>query len=113
MDEMNMKNGILPFWTSEKILPGDREDRVKMFEAAIYKVWAPIVQKHIERELKDKTNNGDFDFKELDVLHECDLAVHQSGYRVDRITGTLTERDSRAQEAKASVLAGAREVYGA
>jgi hypothetical protein len=89
----------------------ERNSRIEQFYAAIYSVWAPIVQTAIEREMKDTTRNKDCDFKELEVLHKCDTAIKQSGHRIDRVTGAETEASRIYAAKKAQVMGQAREVY--
>ena len=106
-ESLNMRNGLNPFW-SQKVLDFERTRRTEMFYAQIFKTWAPIVQRHMDRELNDKDRNAAADFREIDVLHECDLAVKASRHTVDR---QRSEADNQHQERREQVTAAARSVY--
>ena len=103
MEQMNLKNQILPFW-DRKIEDYERNERMKMFRAKVFPVWAPIVTRAIETEINDKQDRRECDFVEIKVLHECDKAVMLSGHRVDRY--------APQNERKAKSVEQAREVYG-
>ena len=107
LESQNLTNGLSPFW-GQKVLDFERTRRQEMFYAQIFKTWAPIVQRHYERELNDKTNNRALDFREIDALHECDLAVKASGHTIDRFSAAA---DHQHQERKENVIAAARNVY--
>lgn len=110
MDHFNRSNGLIPFW--DLTTPEDEKARrMETFYAAIYPAWAPIVQRHWEREINDTTRDPAFDFREIDCLHECDLAVKRAGARVDR-GGVKTERQAKQDHLKERVVTGAKAVYG-
>ena len=92
------KNGIRPFWVG-KIDENEQADRMRMFRAKIWPIWAPIVNRAWEEEVSGKRN-----FSDLEVLHKCDKAIFNSGHRADRFSSAQNDK-------KESVINSAKEAY--
>ena len=104
MEKMALKHALRPYWDS-KIEDFIQKDRMNMFFSQVYPIWAAIVSSRIEAD-----NRGTRDFDELQVLHDCDLRIFESGYRPDRLV-PRTEKENQRQEQKERLMPKAREVY--
>lgn len=79
------KYGLTPYWSSD-IEDWEQKDRMLKFNALIYSIWQPIIIKMTK----------DFDsFKEVQAIHACDLAIHASGFRPDRVSYASMEKDRK------------------
>ena len=89
MDRMASKCSIVTYW--ENGTPASvAAQRMRDFYAKIYWAWVSIVHKAI-----DEPNAQD-----LDTLHRCDFAIHQSGARPERVSLSI----ELAQLAKQRVM---------
>ncbi len=94
LPEICQRFKLVPFW-APKLDPVLAIARVDGFFKKIYSYWAPKFNRYIDSCL-DKTE-GPFK-REIECLHEADLAIHSSGERVDR--GDFTERNPREMRRK-------------
>lgn len=106
MEQINLKMGLIPFWNND-VDESDKKNRLEMFYAKIYPIWASIVSRKMEIEVNDETRDKSKDFIDREVLHLCDIAIHESMHRPDRDTATRTQKNQRKEE----VVYAAREVY--
>ena len=94
MSRMAYRFALSPYWqgaTTESL----SKQRLLDFYAVIYPVWFPIVRKAMLDEQQDwakhaatkqsgiesETPHG---YQDLDVLHRCDMAIFNSGYKPQR-----------------------------
>lgn len=87
---------LTPYWDPHpKFLESDKEQRMTEFNSLIYPVWGPIWKRW------EATWNDANCRQEIEILHECDLAIKASGYMPNRLYGgtidAIREKSAKAK----------------
>lgn len=97
--ELNDVFAVSPYWP-EKMPLNIQAERMQQFERKIYPIWASINARHDAKDLK-----GDV-VPTLKSLHDCDIAIFNSGHKPDR-----SWNGTDLNGFKAKVVAGERFGY--
>lgn len=110
IETVSRAHDLYPFWPKD-LTEGEKADRMRLFYAQIYSVWCPLVKAAMEVEAADPgRKNPAADFEDLRVLHQCDVALMNYGFRPDR-SSPPRHGDKERGEKRERVATRARDVY--